>query len=333
VTDAPRSEFRRVHVVVGLFATLAVAVLVVVSVGRVAGFAKVTDTVREGDTQWLLVCVAGQIIVFGAYAAAFRAAVAFENGPIVARGTSVQLALAGFAATQVVAAGGVAGLGFNYWAMRRCGVERRDALVRLIGLNTAVFLMLGAIGFVSAAVALAVADVPIAMSAAWLAGVPLIVAAAAWFTDARRVDRATAATEGRVRRALAVGIAAAAWVRRALRARERTLFGSATLYWLGDMISLWGALHAFGGAPLAALPLAYATGYLAQSLPIPFIATGGADVATTWALHAVGVPLEHALVGVLAHRLFAFRLPVGPGVAVAAKLLRERDRASAPEPV
>jgi uncharacterized membrane protein YbhN (UPF0104 family) len=315
---------RRVHVVAGLLATLAVAVLVVVTVGRVAGFTKVTDTVRAGDTQWLAVCVAGQIMLFGAYAAAFRSAVAFEHGPVVPRGTSVQLALAGFAATQVVAAGGVAGLGFNYWAIRRFGIERRDALVRLIGLNTAVYLVLGAIGFVSAAIALATGEAPIAMCVPWLAVVPVVVAVAAWFTDPRRVDRLRAPSGGRLRRGLAVGVSAAAWVRRALRAREYRLFVPTGIYWLGDIVSLWGALHAFGGAPLIALPLAYATGYLAQSLPLPFIATGGTDVATTWALHAVGMPLEHALVGVLAHRLFAFWLPVGPGIAFATKLLRER---------
>ena len=61
------------------------------------------------------------------------------------------------------------------------------------------------------------------------------------------------------------------------------------------------------------LMLAYTSGYLVQSLPIPLIATGGVDAATTFLLHAVGTPLHLALLGVLTHRVFAFWLPVIPG--------------------
>jgi uncharacterized membrane protein YbhN (UPF0104 family) len=72
----------------------------------------------------------------------------------------------------------------------------------------------------------------------------------------------------------------------------------------------------------AAPALAYATGYVAQLVPLPFVATGGVDAATTFALTAVGVPLEAALLGVVAHRLFAFWLPVLPGLVLAALLPR-----------
>jgi uncharacterized membrane protein YbhN (UPF0104 family) len=73
---------------------------------------------------------------------------------------------------------------------------------------------------------------------------------------------------------------------------------------------------------VAALVVAYTSGYLVQSLPIPLIATGGVDAATTFLLHATGMPLEIALVGVLAHRVFAFWLPVIPGTMLALTLPR-----------
>jgi len=99
------------------------------------------------------------------------------------------------------------------------------------------------------------------------------------------------------------------------------LFRWAACYWAGDAISLWAALHAFGARPaLAGLVLAYATGYLAQMVPIPFIATGSMDAATTFTLHAAGVPLELALAGVVAHRVFAFWIPLGPALAAAVTL-------------
>jgi uncharacterized membrane protein YbhN (UPF0104 family) len=97
--------------------------------------------------------------------------------------------------------------------------------------------------------------------------------------------------------------------------------GGAIAYWAGDIASLWAGLKVFDAAPgLVPLALAYFTGYVASILPLPFIATGGVDAATTFALTAVGVPLEAALLGVVAHRLFAFWLPVIPGLILAALL-------------
>ena len=82
-----------------------------------------------------------------------------------------------------------------------------------------------------------------------------------------------------------------------------------------------GGLRSFGPGPgAAAFLLAFATGYAAQFVPVPFVATGGVDAATTFALAAVGVPLEVALLGVAANRVFSFWLPVWPALALVAAL-------------
>ena len=52
------------------------------------------------------------------------------------------------------------------------------------------------------------------------------------------------------------------------------------------------------------------------------IATAGVDTATTLLLRTVGVPLDLALLGVVAHRLFAFWLPIVPGSIFALTLSR-----------
>ena len=110
---------------------------------------------------------------------------------------------------------------------------------------------------------------------------------------------------------MATGVGAAASVRRRLSdTSTRPLFGWAASYWIGDIASLWAALKAFGASPgLIALTAAYTTGYLVQSLPIPLITTAGVDTATALLLHVVGVPLDLALLGIVAHRVFAFWLP------------------------
>jgi uncharacterized membrane protein YbhN (UPF0104 family) len=102
------------------------------------------------------------------------------------------------------------------------------------------------------------------------------------------------------------------------------MFAWAACYWAGDVISLGAALEAFGARPaLVALVAAYTTGYLVQSIPLPFVAGAGVDAATTLLLHAVGVPLEVALLAVVAHRVFAFWIPILPGCIFAFALPHE----------
>jgi uncharacterized membrane protein YbhN (UPF0104 family) len=199
------------------------------------------------------------------------------------------------------------------------------AAVRIIGLATAVYVVFGVIGWLAALLALVVGVAPLGMTLPWLFAIPVVMLAAAWFTHPGRVER-WAAPRGRfLRQALSTGVSAAWWVRRAVEDRTdgRPVLGWAFCYWAGDIASLWAALHAFGGNPgIIAVTLVYATGYLAQSLPIPFVATGGMDAATTFALTAVGVPLQVALVAVIAHRVFAFWIPLVPGLVFAILLPR-----------
>jgi uncharacterized membrane protein YbhN (UPF0104 family) len=321
-SSQPRISWRRVALGGGL--ALLVGVGVVLVIGRAAGFDKLEETLRAGNPAWLLVCAAGQVAVFAGYAGVYRDAVAFEGGPRIGRGLSLRVVLASFGLTQLVAAGGAAALAVTYWALRRVGFEPREAGVRLIGLNTLVYLVLGALGCAAAAISLVLDDAPLALTVPWLVIVPVLFLAARWFTDTRRVMRWVAPARGWFRRALGLGVGGAWWVRRALGDRDGVfLLLWASCYWVGDLASLWGALRAFGAAPgLAALALAYATGYLAQMTPLPFVATGGVDAATTFALTAVGVPLEQALLGVVAHRVFAFWLPLIPGLVLAALLPR-----------
>ncbi|MDH3752980.1 MAG: flippase-like domain-containing protein [Acidimicrobiia bacterium] len=309
----------------GALTAVVVAVVMVLSIGRLTGFAELTSTLDDAQWQWLVLCAVGQIAVFAGYAGTFRRAVAFDSGPDVSSRFALRVALAGFGLTQLVAAGGAAGLAFTYWALRWIGLERRDALVRLIGLNTAVYLVFAAIAWIGAVLGLVSGEVPASMAIPWLIAVPVIVIVAAWFTAEDHIGRWTTTTERGFRQALSIGVAAAAWVRRALGMTSgRTILSHAMLYWFGDLLSLWAALQAFG-VSLGPAPLigAYATGYLAQIIPIPFLATGGVDTATTLTLTAVGVPVEVALLAVVAHRIFAFWLPIGPGLWSAAALSRQ----------
>ncbi len=313
-TDPPRVSGARVAG--GVAVTLAVLVVMVFFIGRLAGFSDLRRVLREGDWRWLAVCATGQVVVFLGYAGVFRTSLAFEGGPRVPRGLALRVVLTSFALTQLVAAGGAAGLAVTYWALRRLGLHRRDAVVRLLGLNTVVYLVFSMIAVASAALALVTAAAPLGATVPLITVIPLLWVAAWWFTDPGRVAGWSQPTGGAVRRALSAGVAAAWWARRVVGGRTgRPTLLWATLYWGGDVASLWGALHAFGDSPrLVALVLVYVLGYLAAAAPVPFIGTGGMDAALTFSLQMVGVPLDTALVAVIAHRVFAFWLPLVPGL-------------------
>jgi putative heme transporter len=307
------------HLLIGLAGALVAGFLVVSSIGRLAGFSDVQRAVRGADLSWLIMCAVGQVVVFVGYAGSLRRSFEFEDGVFISTAASLRLVLASFAATQLFAFAGIGGLAIVYLALRRLGVTRDDAAVRLIALNTSVYFVFGVIGWFAALWTLGVGTAPAGMTLPWIVGMPVIVLAARWFTAQHREARWTAPSDRLMRRALGTGVSAAGHVRRSLTTMEgRPVFRWALLYWAGDIASLWAALQAFGTRPnLATLTLAYATGYLVQSLPIPLIATGAVDAATTFLLHVVGVPLDVALVAVIAHRVFAFWLPVVPGALFA----------------
>jgi uncharacterized membrane protein YbhN (UPF0104 family) len=324
--DEEREErqIRIGHVALGVVGALIVGVLLIVGIGHAVGFTQIQGTLDQASFGWLAVCVFGQITVFGGYTGAMRQAIASEGGPTIPLSTTLRLVFASFAATQLLAFGGVGGLVIVYWGLRRVGMERESAATRLIGLSTAVYLVFGVIGWCAATTCFLLSRAPLGMTVPWMVGIPLVVLLASWFTEPVRVDRWTAHRGGWLREGIGVGVGAAAWVRRALGSDvDRPMFGWAACYWLGDVLSLWGALHAFGiSLDVPNLVLAYATGYIAASLPIPLIATGGVDAATTFLLHSAGVPLDTALLAVVTHRIFAFWLPVIPGVYCAFRLSR-----------
>ena len=352
--EALRS-LRPPQVILAVGVAVIVTTVLVLSIGRLAGFTKLGDTLNGATWGWLGLCAAGQIGVFLGYAGAFRASVAGSgdligdpagtgpdhtgpegpgndpgtkngHGPRVGVWYSVKVALAGFGLTQLVAAGGAAGMAFTFWVLRRLGFSKKNAMVQLITLNTAVYFVFGGLGWLGALVGLLDPAVPKAMAGSWLAGFAVVIALALWFTQPQRAAALTTVEEDahRFHRALAVGVSAAARVKDCTHTSDgRRLLAWALLYWAGDLVSLWAALRAFGvTVSVTAIIGAYVTGYLAQSVPIPLIATGGVDAATTFTLAAVGVPIEVALLGVVAHRVFAFWLPMFPGLWSATSLVR-----------
>ena len=189
------SGLRARHLLIGLCGALVGVVVVVSAIGRLAGAADIRDALSGADMWSLVGCAIGQLLVFAGYAGVLRRAIATNEGPRLPVGVSVQLALASFAATQLFAFAGVAGLAVVYWALRRVGRDRHQAAVVLIGLNTCVYLVFAVIAWLAAGAALIADQAPVAMTLPWLIGVPVLFVAARWFTarhasmDGRRRPR------------------------------------------------------------------------------------------------------------------------------------------------
>ena len=291
---------RPAQVILTVGVAVVVTTVLVLSIGRLAGFTKLGDRLSGATWGWLGLCALGQIGVFIGYAGAFRTSVAGSGdlfgepgdigssstgrctavggdlanrrGPRVGVWYSLKVALAGFGLTQLVAAGGAAGMAFTFWVIRRLGFSKKNAMVQLITLNTAVYFVFGGIGWLGALAGLVDPAVPEAMAVSWLAGFAAVIALALWFTQPERAAALTAAEDApRLRRALDVGVSAAARVRGFTHTADgRRLLAWSLLYWAGDLMSLWAALRAFGvSVPVAAIVGAYVTGYLAQSVPSP----------------------------------------------------------------
>jgi uncharacterized membrane protein YbhN (UPF0104 family) len=288
--------------------------------GKVAGYAETLDQLEQASPVWLAVCLGSQVLSYTAYIALVRALTAYGGGPVLGRWLATRVVFAALGATRVLAAGGAGGLGILYWAWRQLGLCRGAAFELVIAFNTLLFATFGAAALIAATTVLAQfgGDVPAAMTLPWVAGVSLLFAVGVYVTTPARAERLVrSGQQGRLRNLLGHAVAGAILVRNLAEHRRanRATLVAAPLYWLGDMLCLWAGLRAFGvELTPAELVLVYAAGFLANLIPLPTGGIGGVDAATTFALTAVGVPLESALLGVFAYRFFSFLLPTLPAI-------------------
>jgi uncharacterized membrane protein YbhN (UPF0104 family) len=298
--------------------------------GRAAHFHALVAAVREANAWWLPICLAGELLAYTGYILAYRDVARADGGPVLAFWAVVRVVVIGFGAYFVGSAAG--GLAVDYWALRQAGASRHESTRRVLGLNTLEWAALAAAAWLSAAlVLLGIGQTaPLPMALTWLVIVPVCVAAAIWTTQPVRVGRLTrvrgpSRSPGLVHRALrgawaafADAIGGVALVRHIVAHPIRypaALLGY-PLYWLGDVLTLYAALRAFGAhVDAPALVLAYTTGYVATGIPLPAGGAGGVDASVALTLTLVGVPLAPAILGVLVYRAFSFWLPVIPALA------------------
>jgi uncharacterized membrane protein YbhN (UPF0104 family) len=292
--------------------TVAVAGLTVGSLfllaPAVADLPAALHRLEHGDARWLALALGFEALSFLGHAILFRAVGLDDRGRIGLR-ASVEITLAGHAATRLLASAGAGGVALTAWAMRRSGMERATVAARMTTFLVLLYsVYMGALIVGGAGLALGV--LPGGGSVA-ITVVPAVLGAAviAVVLSAQRIRPG----ESRTRRVLAPLGAGVRDARRMVRRGDSGLAG-AIMWWAFDIAVLWACFEAFGASPaIAVLVVAYFVGTLANTLPLPG-GVGGVEGGMVGALVAFGVDPALALIAVLAYRGFAFWLPIVPGV-------------------
>jgi uncharacterized protein (TIRG00374 family) len=326
------------HLLLLAFIGLALVIGVVLLSEQASGYGASLAPLGKAQPAWLIVALVAEACSFMGYVWTFRAIARFEGGPDFGLPLTSRLIFASLGAGRVFAGGGAAGIGVDFWALRKTGLGRDQAAVRLIAFKVLLFCVFVATAWLCALALLTGASdggrsrfvLP------WFVGVPAFFLALIWLRPERlqaRIPR----LPGRWLRRIVVDTRDSSAILAGLAMHPRrhgvTLLAG-LVYWVGDAACLWASVRAFGvPVPPAALGLAYATGYLVTLLPLPLGGVGSVEAAMTLALVSVGVSLDTALLGVVAYRVFSFWIPTLPGLAAVSTLDRlgrrlERRRAS-----
>ena len=326
-----------------LTAVAAVVILAaaVFLIGQAASFSEMLDALRRADRIWFVVCLAGELVAYAGYIAAYREFARVDGGPLLPTWTVTRVVAVGFGA--FIAGSSFGTLGVDYWALHKAGEKPHRAAQRVLALNTLQWGVLASAAAMSAGALLVLrhSAAPLAMEVAWLVVVPACVIAAAWVSSPRRSERFTTLSSreqahlGRSprtwlpwlrvvgRAAFADAIGGVVLVRYALLHPRRyplALLGF-PVFWAGDVLTLYAGIRAFGAhVGILELLLAYTTAYVITSLPLPAGGAGGVEAGLAYSLNSVRVPLAAALLATLVYRFFTLWLPIAIAAVAATQV-------------
>ncbi|MDQ6730805.1 MAG: flippase-like domain-containing protein [Actinomycetota bacterium] len=331
--EMPRIRFTRRSLIASILFAVSVAAFLYFVLPKLLGLRETWNRIQHGNGWWLGVAALLEVLSFLGYVALFRGVFIRGDSRIGWR-ASYEITMAGLAATRLFASAGAGGVALTAWALRRSGLETRVVACRMIAFMALLYAVyMGVLVICGLGLYLGVfpGSNPFAITmvpAIFGAAVILIFLAVSLLPGDfdRLVNRWTHG--GRLGRIAVHGAAApaaaASGVRTAIdlvRSRDPQLLG-AIGWWGFDIAVLWASFHAFGGSPpTAVVIMAYFVGMVGNTLPLPG-GIGGVDGGMIGAFTAFGVPVQLAVVAVLAYRGFAFWLPTLPGAVAYLQLRR-----------
>lgn len=331
--EMPRVRFTRRRLLVSIAFVVSVAAFLYFVLPKLLGLRETWNRIQHGNAWWLALAAGLEVCSFLGYIALFR--VVFVRGDSrIGWRASYEITMAGLAATRLFASAGAGGIALTAWALRRSGLERRVVASRMVAFMVLLYAVYMAalvvvglglfLGVLPGPHPFAITVVPAIFGAVVIA---LFLAVSLVPDDFDRLVRrwGRGGRVGRLAsRVAAAPAATASGVRTAIdlvRTRDVSLLG-AVAWWGFDIAVLWACFHAFGGSPpTAVVILGYFIGMIGNTLPLPG-GIGGVDGGMIGAFSAFGVPVQLAVVAVLAYRGFAFWLPTLPGAVAYLQLRR-----------
>ena len=331
--EMPRVRFTRRRLLASILFVVSTAAFLYFVLPKLLGLRDTWSRIQHGNGWWLALAAGLELCSFLGYIALFRAVFIRGDSRIGWR-ASYEITMAGLAATRLFASAGAGGIALTAWALRRSGLEPKIVACRMIAFIALLYavymgaLVVAGVGLYSGLFPgshpFAITIIPAAFGAVVIViflAVSLLPAdfdpiVKRWMQGGRLARLA-----GHVAAAPA---AAASGIRTAIglvRSRNASLLG-AIAWWGFDIAVLWACFHAFGGSPPpAVVVMSYFIGMLGNTLPLPG-GIGGVDGGMIGAFTAFGVPVQLAVVAVLAYRFFAFWLPTLPGAVAYLQLRR-----------
>ncbi|MDQ3240587.1 MAG: YbhN family protein [Actinomycetota bacterium] len=325
----------RRRLAVGVLGMVLAVVAIYILLPQVIGLDEALARLGSASPLWLAVAVVFMVASFAAYVALFRGVLGGTRADAVRRRldmkASYEISVAGFAATRVFSAGGAGGIALTYWALRRAGMERRQAacrmfafLVLLYSLYLVALVLFGILmrtGVLPGPAPFGGTIIPASVAGILLALIGLIALIPG--DVERRLARLSGSHRrlGRLLGRLATGPATlATGVRTAIDYLRHPRRGALAVagglgYWAAQIGILWASFEAFGGdVAFAVLVQGFFVGMVANLLPSPAGGVGTIDAGMIGAFLLFGQPAEVIFPAVLAFRTIAFWLPIPPGI-------------------
>jgi uncharacterized membrane protein YbhN (UPF0104 family) len=296
---------------------------------KLVGLSDALSMLGDADPVWIAVAIGFNLVAIATYIALFKAVVGGDALRLTWAET-YEINMAGVAATLLFSAAGAGGVVLTYWALRKAGMGRRDAVRRMVAFLTLHYVFYP-VAVISCGILLRTGvlngkdSVELTIVPAALAGVSLLVGALIALTPpdlGQRLARFARGARGRAIAARVAGVPATLGegFRFGLglfvhpRQSGLAVLGAAG-FWAANVGILWASFHAFGVAvPVAVVVQGFFLGMVANLFPLAPAGVGAVDAGMIGAFVLFGLPEDTIFPAVLIYRLVAFWMPIPPGI-------------------
>jgi uncharacterized protein (TIRG00374 family) len=297
---------------------------------RLVGLSNALGKLDDADPLWIAIAIGFNIVAFGTYIALFKAVV----GGDALRFTwleTYEINMAGLAATLLFSAAGAGGIVLTFWALRKAGMARHEAVRRMVAFLTLhyafyplaliLFGVLLRTGVLNGKASIELTIVPAGVAGLLLAlGLlfalvpPDLGPRIARFVHGKR-GQEIARNIAKVPAVFAEGFRFAISLFTHPRQGGLAVVGAAG-FWAANIGILWASFHAFGvHVPLAVVVQGFFLGMVANLIPFAPAGVGAVDAGMIGAFVLFGVPETTVFPAILVYRLIAFWMPIPFGVA------------------